>query len=211
MAFSCCCSLPLSNTPHITEYLLLISHIRPSALFQTVSLVQICYHLLPTMLRLILILPFLIFVFAFSIAEAASPQFPQLLREKCNCTGTNDTGAAGVDYVCRDPRLGPKILPRKFPLLSIVSDYDRFGGLTAGEFLAKWTNAQGYYVYPEKYGFLLNDNGDPILGNTTLPVGTKLDRFGSEWGTSIDMFFSFPFQLSLQVPAHFLTPTVLRR
>jgi hypothetical protein len=54
--------------------------------------------------------------------------------------------------------------------------------LSPGDFLKKWTNAQGYYVYPPKYGFLLNDAGEPILGNTTLPVGSKLDRFGSEYG-----------------------------
>ena len=100
----------------------------------------------------------------------------------CDCTGTNDTGEAGRSYICRDPRLGPVKLPRKFPLLSIVSDYDRFGGLQPGDFLKKWTNAQGNYVYPPHYGFLLNDAGEPILGNTTLPVGSKLDRFGSEYG-----------------------------
>jgi hypothetical protein len=134
------------------------------------------------------ILKFFILVFTIGFVHSTQAQLPQSLTDKlCDCTGTNDTGKAGKNYICRDPRLGPKVLPRKFPLLSIVSDYDRFGGLSPGDFLKKWTNAQGYYVYPPMYGFLLNDAGEPILGNTTLPVGTKLDRFGSEYG----MFYSY--------------------
>jgi hypothetical protein len=129
------------------------------------------------------ILKFFILVSTIGLANSTQVQLPQPLTDKlCDCTGTNDTGKAGRTYICRDPRLGPKVLPRKFPLLSVVSDYDRFGGLSPGDFLKKWTNAQGYYVYPPKYGFLLNDAGEPILGNTTLPVGSKLDRFGSEYG-----------------------------
>jgi hypothetical protein len=128
-------------------------------------------------------LKFFILVSTIGFANSTQVQLPQPLTGKlCDCTGTNDTGKAGRNYICRDPRLGPKVLPRKFPLLSVVSDYDRFGGLSPGDFLKKWTNAQGYYVYPPKYGFLLNDAGEPILGNTTLPVGSKLDRFGSEYG-----------------------------
>jgi hypothetical protein len=129
------------------------------------------------------ILKFFVLVATIGFANSTQVQLPQPLTGKlCDCTGTNDTGKAGKNYICRDPRLGPKVLPRKFPLLSVVSDYDRFGGLSPGDFLKKWTNAQGYYVYPPKYGFLLNDAGEPILGNTTLPVGSKLDRFGSEYG-----------------------------
>jgi hypothetical protein len=139
------------------------------------------------------ILKFFILVSTIGFANSAQVPLPQPLTDQgCNCTGTNDTGKAGKNYVCRDPRLGPKVLPKKFPLLSIVSDYDRFGGLSPGDFLEKWTNAQGYYVYPPKYGFLLNDAGEPILGNTTLPVGTKLDRFGSEYGMFLSLMSEFP-------------------
>ena len=101
----------------------------------------------------------------------------------CDCTGTNDTGTTGRSYICRDPRLGPKRLPRRFPLLSFVSDYDRFGGETPGVFLEKWTK-DGSFVYPPQNGFQLTTDGQPILGNMTLMVGTKVDRFGSEYGVS---------------------------
>jgi len=85
-------------------------------------------------------------------------------------------------YFCRDARLGPKKLPRLFPLNDIVDPYDRLGGLCAAEFLAKWT-LNGTYTYPIKDGFLLNTAGEPIKGNTTLLEGTLLDRFGSEYGS----------------------------
>lgn len=103
----------------------------------------------------------------------------------CDCSNTNDTGkTTGYPYICRDPRLGPKKLPRRFPLLSFVTDYDRFGGLTPGQFLAKWTDpASGWFVYPPQNGFQLDDaSGKPILGNMTLQAGAKVDRFGSEYG-----------------------------
>ncbi|KAL8678052.1 MAG: hypothetical protein Q9186_005583, partial [Xanthomendoza sp. 1 TL-2023] len=105
--------------------------------------------------------------------------------DTCDCTGTNNTGPQGVAYICRDPRLGPAHVPKEFPLLSIVSDYDRFGGLTPGDFLKRWTDEQGRYVYPPQNGFHLDQDGRAIVGNMTLRRGVKVDRFGSEYGTYI--------------------------
>ena len=110
--------------------------------------------------------------------------------DTCDCSGTNDTGNSGVSYICHDPRLGPARLPKTFPLLSFVSDYDRFGGETPGEFLKRWTGKDGYYVYPPQNGFQLDTTGNPILGNMTLLEGTKVDRFGSEYGMPICKFNS---------------------
>ena len=101
----------------------------------------------------------------------------------CDCAGTHDRGENASAYICRDPRLGPTVLPTGFPLLSIVSDYDRFGGKTPGEFLKQWTYPTESWKYPPHNGFQLNTAGEPILGNLTLQVGTKVDRFGSEYGS----------------------------
>ena len=109
-------------------------------------------------------------------------QPPSNTLDSCDCSGTNDTGYQGVTYICHDPRLGPARLPKTFPLLSFVSDYDRFGGQTPGAFLKRWTDKNGQYVYPPQNGFQLNSAGQPILGNMTLLNGTKVDRFGSEYG-----------------------------
>lgn len=128
------------------------------------------------------------------IASIASAEKVGLLKQElppintfddCDCTGTNDTGYQGVIYICHDPMLGPARLPKTFPLLSFVSDYDRFGGQTPGEFLKRWTDKNGKYVYPPQNGFQLNSAGQPILGNMTLQKGSKVDRFGSEYGVYI--------------------------
>ncbi|KAL8798226.1 MAG: hypothetical protein Q9182_006851 [Xanthomendoza sp. 2 TL-2023] len=120
----------------------------------------------------------------------AAPHPPTPL-DTCDCTGTNNTGPRGVSYICRDPRLGPAHVPKEFPLLSIVSDYDRFGGLTPGAFLKRWTDAEtGKYVYPPKNGFHLNRAGEAIVGTMRLEVGTKVDRFGSVYISAADAPYS---------------------
>lgn len=118
----------------------------------------------------------------------SSPQFPlpqdsliQPPAPVCNCTGTKPGDHAG--YICSDERLGPVEPPRVMPMLSFVNNYDRFGGLTPGGFLGRWTFPEnGSYRYPPGDGFSLDVDGKPIRGNITLGVGTKVDRFGSERG-----------------------------
>lgn len=84
-------------------------------------------------------------------------------------------------YICNDSRLGPKILPKMLPLSSFLTDYDRFGGMTPGEYLAKWTT-NGSYYYPDLNGFSVDTNGNAINGSMILDVGALVDRFGSESG-----------------------------
>ena len=119
--------------------------------------------------------------------------------DNCDCSGTNDTGYQGVSYICHDPRLGPAHVPKTFPLLSFVSDYDRFGGQTPGAFLKRWTDKDGKYVYPPHFGFQLNSAGQPILGNMTLLKGTKVDRFGSEYGKRFPSHEGDAFQRLLNI------------
>ena len=101
----------------------------------------------------------------------------------CNCTGTYDYGESNSSYICNDYRLGSKILPRQFPVLSLVTDYNRFGSLSPGEFLkTSYNYTGGHYNFVPNYGFLVNKNGMPIMGRIALPVGTLVDRFGAETG-----------------------------
>lgn len=102
----------------------------------------------------------------------------------CNCTGTLDGGDGASSSVCRDSRLGPSVLPQRLPLGTFVANYDRFGGLAPGDFLAKWTDDRGKYVYPPQNGFQLDAHGKAINGTMVLQVGTLVDRFGSERGES---------------------------
>ncbi len=100
------------------------------------------------------------------------------------CNGTANNATLQYTYVCGDYRLGPIRLPRRPVLESLVSVYDRFGGLCPGPFLAAWYNTTSNgWNYPLFSGFQLDNNGYPIVGNMTLPVGMLVDRFGSEYGT----------------------------
>lgn len=74
-------------------------------------------------------------------------------------------------------------LPRRFPLSTETATYARFGDLCPYEFLAKWTYpSNGSYHYPPLNGFVLETDGQPLLGIVTLPIGRKIDRFGGEGG-----------------------------
>lgn len=118
-------------------------------------------------------------------ATPAVNEVPSLsAKHSCNCAGTLNGGESAEKYICSDSRLGPKVLPRRLPLGTFVSDYDRFGGLTPGEFLQKWTAADGSYVYPPQNGFQLNTDGAAISGTMVLQPGALVDRFGSEYGQS---------------------------
>ncbi|KAI9646027.1 hypothetical protein NHQ30_005465 [Ciborinia camelliae] len=115
------------------------------------------------------------------------PQLPPT-SDGCNCTDTKPGPLpSSAPYICTDWRLGPKVLPKYLPLSSELSSYNRFGGLSPGEFLAKWWNAsasdgRGSYIYPGTVtnGFSTDIYGNPINGTMILPVGTLLDRFGGE-------------------------------
>ena len=119
----------------------------------------------------------------------------QLTSDSCDCSGTKPNSTTGVGYICHDRRLGPTCLPRIWPLLSLVSDYNRFGRLTPGEFLKKWTYPEGSidsstnkpnagkWHYPEHDGFQLDINNKSMAGDMTLLPGTLVDRFGYESGT----------------------------
>ncbi|KAJ5302431.1 hypothetical protein N7476_009230 [Penicillium atrosanguineum] len=99
------------------------------------------------------------------------------------CAGITSTNTT---YVCGDYRLGPVKTPRKFPLNNELRTYERFGELCPVEFLKKWagsSDSSDSYEYPPSNGFVINSAGAAILGNITLPVDQKLDRFGSEYGS----------------------------
>ncbi|KAJ4245026.1 hypothetical protein NW762_014234 [Fusarium torreyae] len=106
-------------------------------------------------------------------------------RSSCDCAGTRDGGSNSKPYICRDARLGPTKLPKKLPLGTLVESYNRFGGLTPAQFLQLWTDDKGNYKYPPQNGFQLDDEGHAINGSMILPVGTLVDRFGSEYGSFI--------------------------
>ncbi|KAJ7147650.1 hypothetical protein C8R43DRAFT_528186 [Mycena crocata] len=110
-----------------------------------------------------------------------APAPPSLqLEHSCDCGGTEGDDPK---YYCGDWRLGPEIFPDTHALSTIVTNYDRFGGLCPGEFLEKYFNAtSGFFMYPPLDGFQLSTEQMPIYGNQTLVPGMHVDRFGKETG-----------------------------
>ncbi|KAL8991586.1 MAG: hypothetical protein Q9169_007830 [Polycauliona sp. 2 TL-2023] len=181
-------SLTLDNLPETTKIIRLSG--TPSSLAQLKSNKMLRNILISTFLLLstttALRINYVVLVPLFPCFSSNSHP-PSSPHPSIQQTGTEYLGTeASDDYICGDPRLGPAELPTMFPLLSFVSNYDRFGGLEPGDFLDKWTNSTtGYYQYPPKDGFLLNSDGEPIQGNFTLTVGMQVDRFGKEGGKYI--------------------------
>lgn len=151
-------------------------------------------HILSTTLQLLcLSLPLLTLATPPSYPPPPSPYCPSL-----DCSGTlpNKTAPPSRNpNVCRDARLGPVHLPRRLPLSGLLSSYDRYGGLTPGEFLDKWTDGKGStggsFVYPPQNGFVIDGSGKAINGSMVLGVGTLVDRFGSEYGGLISLLMYF--------------------
>ncbi|KAI9242510.1 MAG: hypothetical protein BYD32DRAFT_362588, partial [Podila humilis] len=108
-------------------------------------------------------------------------------------------------YFCSNWLLGPKELPTRFPLSDITHPYLRFGGLTAAEFLARWT-FNGSYTFPTQAGFQLDTMMQPIQGNMTLYPNTLVDRFGGENGTYLSPAEA-PFPQRALPPLSLDTPT----
>ena len=117
-------------------------------------------------------------------APVQGPLLSDDANSTCDCSGTDSSGPrTKPPSICNDARLGPQVLPHKLPIRSLVSDYDRFGGATPGDFLAQWTDrVTGRWLYPGGDGFSLDVDGKPIVGKMVLEVGTVVDRFGSENG-----------------------------
>ncbi|RFN44935.1 hypothetical protein FIE12Z_10830 [Fusarium flagelliforme] len=130
--------------------------------------------------------------FALLIQVSAAWTLPQFVlagpaAPTCQCGLLLDrNGTDGKDYVCEDTRLGPKNLPKKLILGTVMSRYDRFGLDTPTSFVERWWNVTegkdktGGWNYPEQGGFLLDERGHPVKIAMRLAVGTLVDRFGSQ-------------------------------
>ncbi|MEW6153134.1 MAG: TNT domain-containing protein [Actinomycetota bacterium] len=82
-----------------------------------------------------------------------------------------------------DPRLGPSDLPTTGPVAIMVSNWRRFGDLSSAEFLHRYWDAaandgRGSYIFPPDDGYYR-----AVMVAGSLPVGTQVDRFGSEFGS----------------------------
>ncbi|GAA3000463.1 hypothetical protein GCM10010519_36200 [Streptomyces lactacystinicus] len=88
-------------------------------------------------------------------------------------------------YYCGQSRLGPAALPNTEPTATLLRGYQRFGGLSAPHFVTLYANTDpkqsGDWVYAPDRGFQ-QINGVVDETQWTVPVGTRLDRFGALHG-----------------------------
>ncbi|KAH8828081.1 hypothetical protein DL96DRAFT_1815364 [Flagelloscypha sp. PMI_526] len=123
--------------------------------------------------------------FSFPLADRQEIEVESSLRHRCGTGYCNGANFMDPKYLCGDARLGPKVLPgpRFDPIDDVVGKYHRLGGLCPDAFLSRWFNTTtGYYNYPPENGFQLSTSGQPIHGKQYLGIGSRLDRFGSEFG-----------------------------
>jgi hypothetical protein len=90
-------------------------------------------------------------------------------------------------YVCGDRRLGPVHLPTGGVFESIFHGYEHFSSLHPSTYLKNfWDHLKKGWSYPDHQGFALmvkNGQPSPVSAELILPVGSKVDRFGSPWGS----------------------------
>ncbi len=117
-----------------------------------------------------------------SLIWAVGPAHPSL-----SATTTPPAQCSTEDYG-GDPRLGPSVLPTAGPVGEELIQYDRFGGLSPQDFIATYWDpsafgGQGGWRYPPSNGFLIGPNGLPLETPMPLRVGSRIDRYGSEFGS----------------------------
>lgn len=101
-------------------------------------------------------------------------------------TATSATQCSAEDFN-GDPRLGPRQLPAFGPVGLELRTYDRLAGLTPEQFIATYwdpsaNGGQGGWRYPPANGFLIGPNGQPVHSPMALRAGSRVDRYGSEFG-----------------------------
>ncbi|MFC5663779.1 TNT domain-containing protein [Kitasatospora misakiensis] len=107
-----------------------------------------------------------------------------------------------LKYYCGFKELGPKTLPPT--VAKLLTNYDRFGGLTPQQFLS-WYRDGLDWKYPSEDGFR-DVNGTIDRTTVEVPAGTKLDRFGAYFGRYLSRTnTSFP---ARALPPDSLNPVV---
>lgn len=104
-------------------------------------------------------------------------------RETVNLPGPGAPPMVPQRFFLNDWRLGPKELPRKWPLGPMMFGYQRLDHTNVQNFLTcYWDPTQPNWWYPKANGFLLDSGGNPIERPVTLQAGQFVDLFGSGTG-----------------------------
>jgi len=97
------------------------------------------------------------------------------------------TTECSAAYFHDDRRLGPAVLPKLGAVGVQLIGYRRTGGLPPQRFLDTYydpsaNGGQGGWRYPPADGYVIGPDGRPLVKPSTLVVGQRIDRYGSEFG-----------------------------
>ncbi|NDZ93857.1 TNT domain-containing protein [Streptomyces sp. SID6673] len=133
----------------------------------------------------------LVLAFAFSllfgagaVAQAAPGPLGRLDLGSLGGPATQGCSVASYDG---NSRYGPQTFSTQPPTGRQLAGYQRFGSYTgvdaARNFDEKYYDADAkWWIYPPEQGYVLDRNKQPIKHKKTLPVGTRMDRYGGEGG-----------------------------
>ncbi|KAJ7066437.1 hypothetical protein C8F01DRAFT_701642 [Mycena amicta] len=136
--------------------------------------------------------------------------------KKCQPSLCHSNEAMAQDFLCGDPRLGPKHLPTKGHWNSLLEGYTRFGADPAGNhtercpdadaFLKKWFDDSSWeYRRPAADGLQLSTAHKPISGETVLTKGARVDSF--ETNSLMTLWpAGMPFRMRALPPSSLDTP-----
>ncbi|MFI5782122.1 TNT domain-containing protein [Nocardia sp. NPDC051570] len=111
------------------------------------------------------------------LAAQAQPESGQSLCRP----GTPDNAPPTTGfYDANRQYLGPDPLPHTPPVGPLLFGYQRFGYLSADDFVAKYRNDSGW-IYPPADGFVVVA-GHPLRQQQDLRPGQRVDRFGYAGG-----------------------------
>ncbi|GLZ41395.1 TNT domain-containing protein [Actinokineospora sp. NBRC 105648] len=83
-----------------------------------------------------------------------------------------------------DRRLGPQELPLLGQVGLQLLGYNRSGYRPTEQFLAEYYDAgTSSWRYPPQDGYVLDHSGAPVKWSQSLRPGTRMDRYGSEYGS----------------------------
>ncbi|KAJ7300858.1 hypothetical protein DFH08DRAFT_673442, partial [Mycena albidolilacea] len=106
------------------------------------------------------------------------------------------------EYLCGDSRLGPKELPTSPPFATLLSGYERLGGMCPSEFLKKWGDGDFYtFIDPPADGFQLSTRPKPIADDQVLERGMPVDAFGGVYSSNYLSPAGTPFALRAVPPS----------
>lgn len=113
----------------------------------------------------------------------AVPGRPRLAPAARRPRGSGQDTTCSAAFYHGDKRLGPEHLPTAGVLGEILHGYDRFGGLSADAFLARfWDPAIRDWFFPPQNGYVLDASSHADVFHVWMTRGLRMDRFGRVTG-----------------------------